>query len=453
MQLPAPDTGLSSFPVSDSATVSMPGPDSGAITFPPAPIPIVVITAVTVVDVATSVETLTVPWYVVETVVDVATGVEVLASVTIEAETAVDVETTVIQIFDSVTAETVVDVETSVAASVSTAVAAETTVDVVTEVLLGTQRAIVTANTTVDVEVEVISIPVTSFTANTTVDVTTSATAVPVGVVTAETVVDVQTSGLITSFTPSGMVKGSDSNITSTTAALVTGMVANPNLPGSTVTSDALVSAFAGAMRVGFSIQLSSSGGTTGNAAVFKNGVQVGSTFTMTVPYNGASLITGSATLTVAVGDAITIRYWSASASYPVSVKATTTRVNMSAGDTVALGGTVSANYTPGDGWTDLPIVADADTTLSGNAIVVPAAHPNAIVTAAAVISSGSPMALRFLVNGIVVHTGPTAPAYDVRMVAATGLALAAGDLVKCQVQRISTFATTVSAGANLKIV
>ncbi len=106
MQLPAPDTGLSSFPVSDSATVSMPGPDSGAITFPPAPIPIVVITAVTVVDVETSVETLTVPWYVVETVVDVATGVEVLASVTVEAETTVDVETTVIQIFDSVTAET-----------------------------------------------------------------------------------------------------------------------------------------------------------------------------------------------------------------------------------------------------------------------------------------------------------------------------------------------------------
>lgn len=254
-------------------------------------------------------------------------------------------------------------------------------------------------------------------------------------------------------FTPTGMVKSADSNITSTAAALVTGMAANASLPGSTVTSDALVSAFAGQVRVGFSIQLASSGGTTGNAAVFKNGVQVGDTFTMTVPYNGSALITGSAVFTVAVGDAITLRYWSATASYPVSVKATTTRLNMSAGDSIALGGAVSTNYTPGDGWTDMPIVADSGTTLNGNAIVVPAAHPNAILTAAANISSGSPMALRFLVNGTVVHTGPTAPAYDVRMVAAAGLALAAGDLVKCQVQRISTFATTVSAGASLKIV
>lgn len=254
-------------------------------------------------------------------------------------------------------------------------------------------------------------------------------------------------------FKPTGMIKSANSNITSTTAAVVTGMAANANLPGTTVTTDSVISAFAGPVRAGFSIQLSSSGGTTGYAAVFKNGVQVGDTFSMTVPYNGASLITGSAAFTVAVGDSISLRYWSESTSYPVSVKATTTRLNVSAGDTVALGGTVSANYTPGDGWTDMPIVADSGTTLSGYGIVVPATHPNAIVTAAAVISSGSAMGLRFLVNGTVVHTGPTAPAYDVRMVAATGLALAAGDVVKCQVQRISTFATTVSAGATLKIV
>lgn len=69
---------------------------------------------------------------------------------------------------------------------------------------------------------------------------------------------------MITSFKPTGMVKSSDSNITSTTAALVTGMAANVSLPGSTVTSDALVGAIAGPVRVGFSIQLSSSGGTTG---------------------------------------------------------------------------------------------------------------------------------------------------------------------------------------------
>ncbi|WP_158656616.1 hypothetical protein [Rhodococcus qingshengii] len=453
MQLPAPDTGLSSFPVSDSATVSMPGPDSGAITFPPAPIPIVVITAVTVVDVETSVETLTVPWYVVETVVDVATGVEVLASVTVEAETTVDVETTAIQIFDSVTAETVVDVETSATASVSTAVAAETTVDVVTEVLLGTQRAIVTANTTVDVEVEVISIPVTSFTANTTVDVTTSATAVPVGVVTAETVVDVQTSGLITSFTPSGMVKGSDSNITSTTAALVTGMVANPNLPGSTVTSDALVSAFAGPVRVGFALHAVTSGGADGRAAVFKNGVQVGATFSLYVPYNGPAVITGSVSTTVAIGDQITLRFWAASAAYAMTIKGTTTRLNMAEGSSVTVGGAVASTYTPAVGWSDVPLVADSGTTLSGNAILVPVANPNAILAANIDINSGSAMAVRFLVNGTVVYTGPTAPAYEARAVGSVGYALAAGDLVSMQVQRISTFATSVYAGSKFTVI
>ncbi|MCQ4148655.1 hypothetical protein [Rhodococcus qingshengii] len=254
-------------------------------------------------------------------------------------------------------------------------------------------------------------------------------------------------------FKPSGMVKSANSNITSTSATLVTGMAVNANLPGSTVTSDALVSSFAGPVRIGFSIELATSGGTTGNAAVFKNGVQVGSTFTLSVPYNGATMIFGSVTTTVAVSDQITLRYWSASASYAVTVKATTTRLNVSEGGSAAVGGSVSATYTPDVGWSDMPLVADSGTTLSGNAIVVPAAHPNAILAATADINSGSAMALRFTVNGTVVHTGTSAAAYDVRMVEAAGIALAAGDLVKVQVQRISTFATTVAAGAKLAII
>lgn len=254
-------------------------------------------------------------------------------------------------------------------------------------------------------------------------------------------------------FTPTGMVKGSASNITSTTPTLVPGMAANANLPGSVVTSDTLVSSFAGAVRIGFSIELSTSGGTTGNAAVFKNGVQVGTVFTLSVPYNGATLIFGSVTTTVAVGDQIAIQYWSASASYAVSIKATTTRLNMSDGGSLAVGGSVSATYTPAVDWSDMPLVADSGTTLSGNAIVVPAAHPNAILAAYAGINSGAAMALRFLVNGTVVHTGASSPGYDVRMVAAVGMPLAAGDLVKVQVQRISTFATTVAGGSRFAIV
>ncbi|MEA1795098.1 hypothetical protein [Rhodococcus qingshengii] len=303
MRLPAPDTGLSSFPVSDSATVSMPGPDSGVITFPPAPIPIVVITVVTVVDVATSVETLTVPWYVVETVVDVATGVEVLASVTIEAETAVDVETTVIQIFDSVTAETVVDVATSATASVSAAVAAETIVDVTTEVLLGTQRAIVNANTTVDVEVEVISIPVTSFTANTTVDVATSATAVPVGVVTAETVVDVETSGLITSFAASGMAKNGDQQLaSSSTWSQVTTWTANAN---SIVAGNALQVRGTGTATIEVGSAWTVLGTANKDWRVLKNGTVV-----WTKGASTGQTFAHSFTLGVADGDLLTCEAW-----------------------------------------------------------------------------------------------------------------------------------------------
>lgn len=256
-----------------------------------------------------------------------------------------------------------------------------------------------------------------------------------------------------TGYTPTGMIKSANSNITSTSATLVTGMAANSNLPGSTVTSDTLVSSFAGTVRVSFSIELATTGGTTGNAAVFKNGVQVGSTFTLSVPYNGATVIFGSVTTTVAVSDQIAIRYWSASAAYAVTVKATTTRLNVSDGSSVAVGGSVSTTYTPAMDWTDIPIVADSGTTLSGSAIVVPAAHPNAILAATADINSGSPMALRFLVNGTVVFTGTSAGAYDVRTIAATGVALAAGDLVKAQVQRVSTFATTVAAGSRFAII
>lgn len=430
----------------------MPTRKVARLSYPEMPIPTGYISAETVAGVVSEVITELLPWHIVETVAGVLSSADVVTEVTIVAETVAGVQSDGVFIRDNIIAETVAGVLSEISIIPVGIIAAATTAGVTSEAI-PVPSAIGGGETYAEVISMVEVTPVAVAIATSSAGVTSEAAMVPVAIVVAETVAGAISEGVITSFKPSGMVKSSDSNITSTTAALVTGMAANANLPGSTVTSDALVSVFAGQVRVGFSIQLSSSGGTTGNAAVFKNGVQVGDTFSMTVPYNGASLITGSATFTVATSDAVTIRYWSASASYPVSVKATTTRLNMSAGDTIALGGTVSANYTPGDGWTDMPIVADSGTTVSGNAIVVQAAHPNAIVTAAAVISSGSPMALRFLVNGVVVHTGPTAPAYDVRMVAATGLALAPGDLVKCQVQRISTFATTISAGATFKIV
>lgn len=253
-------------------------------------------------------------------------------------------------------------------------------------------------------------------------------------------------------FRKSGMIKGSDQDITSTTAVLVTGMSANANLPGSTVTSDALVSAYAGSMRIGFALHAVTSGGAEGRAAVFKNGVQVGATFALYVPYNGPAMITGTVSTTVAIGDQITLRFWEAAAS-AMTIKGTTTRLNISEGSSITVGGSVASNYTPAVGWTDVPLVADSGTTLSGNAIVVPAAHPNAILAANVDINSEGAMSVRFLVNGVVVYTGPATPAYNTRAIGSVGYALAAGDLVTMQVQRISTFATTVAAGSKFTII
>ena len=254
-------------------------------------------------------------------------------------------------------------------------------------------------------------------------------------------------------FRKSGMIKGSDQNISSITAVLVTGMAANANLPGSTVTSDALVSAYAGSMRIGFALHAVTGGGAEGRAAVFKNGVQVGATFALYVPYNGPAMITGTVTTTVAIGDQITLRFWAASADYAMTVKGTTTRLNMSEGSSITVGGSVASNYTPAVGWSDVLLVADSGTTLSGNAIVVPAAHPNAILAGNVDINSGDAMSVRFLVNGVVVYTGPATSAYEKRAIGSVGYALAAGDLVTMQVQRISTFATTVAAGSKFTII
>lgn len=253
-------------------------------------------------------------------------------------------------------------------------------------------------------------------------------------------------------FTSTGMVKSGTFSTTSTAPVVVTGMIANTALPGSTVTSDALVSAFAGLVRIGFSIELTSSGGQTSTVGVYKNGVLVGTAEVGTVAYNGVTVIFGSVTTTVAVGDAITLRYNQASTGWSTTVAATVTRLNMSAGDSVALGGATAADYTPVVGWSDVVFTPNPGTVMSGNAFVVQADHPNAIVTSVLPVRSDSTMAARILVNDVVVYTGPNTSAYDLRVRATAGIALAAGDLVKIQVQRVSTFGTTVYAGAKAAI-
>ena len=77
---------------------------------------------------------------------------------------------------------------------------------------------------------------------------------------------------------------------------------------------------------------------------------------------------------------------------------------------------------------------------MAGNAFVVPAARPNAIVNSVLPVRSDSAVAARYSSMTLFLH-GLNTPAYDLRARVTAGIPLAAGDLVKVQVQRVSTFA------------
>lgn len=252
---------------------------------------------------------------------------------------------------------------------------------------------------------------------------------------------------------PRGMVKTVNSSIQSATFATITGMAGNASLPGSLVSSDALVSDYFGPVRIACNADLENPSNENGFLSVFVNGVQAGVIATGPVNYNRFRNLWTSSEIVVAVGDLITMRFRTGGAAYSTIANATTTRLNMSPSDFVPLGGTTVADQNPANGFQDIIFPADPGTTMSGASIVVPRDHPNAIITAYLAVRSDAVSSARILVNGNVVATGPNIPGYDLGGRVSIGYPLVAGDLVKVQWNANSTFGRTVYAGSKFAII
>lgn len=109
-------------------------------------------------------------------------------------------------------------------------------------------------------------------------------------------------------YPPAGMIKsGSSTTAASGSLKQVSGMIADPAFPGSSVISNALRPLVAGTdVTFTFSVNCTNNFTTTTTAAVYKNGALVGTTFTRTGG-SATFIITGSVTGSVAANDLITL--------------------------------------------------------------------------------------------------------------------------------------------------
>lgn len=252
---------------------------------------------------------------------------------------------------------------------------------------------------------------------------------------------------------PRGMIKNVKTDIQSSSFFTVPNMIANTSLPGSSVSSDALVSDFAGPVRIAANADLENPSNETGYLSVFINGIQAGEIATGPVNYNRFRNLWTSSEIVVAVGDLITMRFRAAGAGYGTSVNATTTRLNMSPYTFTPLGGTTISDQNPANGFQDIIFPADSGTTMSGASIVVPRDHPNAIITAYLEIRSDSVSNARILVNGSVVATSRNIPGYDKGAGVSVGYPLVAGDLVKVQWNPNSPSQRIIYSGSKIAII
>lgn len=252
---------------------------------------------------------------------------------------------------------------------------------------------------------------------------------------------------------PRGMVKTISSGIVSSTFVTIPNMASNSSLPGSLVSSDALVSDYFGPARISCNADLENPSNENAFLSVFVNGVQAGTIATGPVNYNRFRNLWTSSEIVVAVGDMITMRYRTGGAGYATTVKATTTRLNMSSSDFVPLGGTTVADQNPLNGFQDITFPADAGTTMSGASIVAQRDHPNAIIAAHLEVRSDAVSSARILINGNVIATGPNIPGYDRGGRVSIGYPLAAGDLVKVQWNANTIYGRTVYAGSKFAII
>lgn len=123
-------------------------------------------------------------------------------------------------------------------------------------------------------------------------------------------------------FTPVGMLKsGSSSTVSSGSLKLVTGMVADPAFPGSTVTSNGVtILQSKSDATITMSANCSNNFTTTVTVAAYKNGAQIGTALTRTGG-SGTFTITGSvAGAAVTAGDVITMMASAANGTTTINV-------------------------------------------------------------------------------------------------------------------------------------
>ncbi|WP_454835878.1 hypothetical protein [Rhodococcus qingshengii] len=127
---------------------------------------------------------------------------------------------------------------------------------------------------------------------------------------------------IYSSFTPVGMLKSdSSSTVSSGSLKLVTGMVADPAFPGSTVASNGVtILQSKSDATITMSVNCSNNFSTTVTVAAYKNGVQIGTDLTRT-GRSGTFTITGSVTgAAVAAGDVITMMASAANGTTTINV-------------------------------------------------------------------------------------------------------------------------------------
>ncbi|MFD4932362.1 hypothetical protein ACFWMS_26430 [Peribacillus butanolivorans] len=126
------------------------------------------------------------------------------------------------------------------------------------------------------------------------------------------------------SFTPMGMIRAADGNITTATPIKTIGWSADPAFPGSVAVNNGLqvngsvaaVLNFSGTFYPTFSMNM--------NIAAYVNGVQRGSTWTFAMNAYNNNVRSGSIPISVNAGEVVDLYAWSTNA-FTVTVRAGTT--------------------------------------------------------------------------------------------------------------------------------
>lgn len=327
MSFPAPDVGVARFPGPDVGIARFPGPDTAVETFPPAPTPVVFGVAEVVSDMAATAAVSEIPWRTVEIVDGSIVNGMALASVAIESSVTSDTTADVTVIRDVVDApvvgESTASVVIGLAAMVNAAVSdggSAATVTQISAVVIAEVDTVMDATASVAIQ------------GYGTVEVADAGTAsgvtIPSMIVVAGAIDEGTASADVTSYTPVGMLKsGSTTTASSGTLKQVTGMIADPAYPGSSVSLNALSIGQAKVdATIAMSVNCTNAFNTTVTVAAYKNGAPLGTALTRTGS-SGTFIVSGTTTGTVAAGDLITLMCSAANGTTTINVADTFLRV------------------------------------------------------------------------------------------------------------------------------